>query len=879
MSEDFHILRERANLRSVVLVALFVLLSCFDFMILLSSISTDATWSISLGNYFGACIFLWITAWPCIFSIFHLHKSQIRYFVPFVLAGCYLAFFYILTANMTWTYSTAHQVLSGDGDIQTVTEQFSNSNLVAGSTLSYTVAVICFGFIVACMFFNVSSLRMTKAILDKVLSKLRDQIQSIQRDIEREEKAQALHSEATRFSQRSIELINLCRPVFRPYALAIALAEPQQPTTTLDQPAGYTGAAFSSGGSPNTLKLPQHKKRSSAGSGRNRLSAKSQSAGSKDEVSILSQEKRPSAGAEEKEQSKSATGGPMDVSPKAGPVKHQLDTDPSASGGGKSPSGDDIVHPLSDADKGHRPTNSLTPSKSNKLESPTKTIVVSPKPPRAKLPTTSVPSSKSAALPLVNGSDFALVHTAKKDAAVVGILKELRDFNFTEALPVITNVASLSPLSPAAVHQRVQAEIRLPHLFSHPVTVELLKDTLAKQLSPENVAFWLGQWWSELLRFLGDPSLRVRGADCDCLFCVSWSDIQRYRSLDTVAARRAVADEIFQLYIVNGARFEVNISSHQKESLSSKLARGRMGLDLFDDVEREVYRLMGTNNFAELMGSPTWSKVAAVLLGQKDYALKNVVPVTSGGRSVSASHVVGYSSGGGVSQPVARLDRLGSRGPQTHPVGSKVVGEASLHRPTQALLAGSAPASRRPSFSGDDAAHGLDGVMAELKKSDSPLIVAGSSPQLSPYVPPTAPSTRAPNFSLATHVRVSPQGASTPKTSSSRNSPLALAAPVSSRMTPEELDVEARRLMYPQSNIVGGGDAALELEVDRLVHPGGPTSTSSTSTTSRLTDGSSKKQPSVTTVNAAASQPASSSTQSPIALAAASPSDNEPTPV
>jgi hypothetical protein len=85
------------------------------------------------------------------------------------------------------------------------------------------------------------------------------------------------------------------------------------------------------------------------------------------------------------------------------------------------------------------------------------------------------------------------VHTVKKDAAVVGILKELRDFNFTETPPVISNVASLSPLSPAAVHQRVQADIRLPHLFSHPVTVELLKDTLAKQLSPENVAFWLGQ--------------------------------------------------------------------------------------------------------------------------------------------------------------------------------------------------------------------------------------------------------------------------------------------------------------------------------------------------------------------------------------------------
>jgi hypothetical protein len=358
---------------------------------------------------------------------------------------------------------------------------------------------------------------------------------------------------------------------------------------------------------------------------------------------------------------------------------------------------------------------------------------------------------------------------------------------------------------------------------------------------------------------------------CSVLVCLCL-DIQRYRSLDTVAARRAVADEIFTLYISNGARFEVNISSHQKESLSSKLARGRMGLDLFDDVEREVYRLMGTNNFAELMGSPTWSKVAAVLLGQKDYALKNVVPVTSGGRSVSASHVVGYSSGGGgigpsagLSQPIGRGERPGSRGMQ-HPqpaVGSKVVVDPSVHHPTRALLAGSAPASRRPSFSGDDApTPGLDGVLAELKKADA-VGVAGSSPYLSPYVPPTAPSTRAPNFSLATHVRT------TKASASNRQSPVPPAAPVSTRMTADELEVEARRLMYPQSNVVGGGDVAYESEVDRLVHPGGvggataTTSKKATPPVSKLgANGSPQRRPSIAPPNGAvAAQP--SPTQTP----------------
>ena len=77
------------------------------------------------------------------------------------------------------------------------------------------------------------------------------------------------------------------------------------------------------------------------------------------------------------------------------------------------------------------------------------------------------------------------------------------------------------------------------------MTIELIKDVLAKNLSPENIALWI--------------------------------DIQRYRSLDNAQVRKAVADEICQTFIVTGAKFEVNISSFMRDYVRGQNDGGAEG--------------------------------------------------------------------------------------------------------------------------------------------------------------------------------------------------------------------------------------------------------------------------------------------------------------
>ena len=46
---------------------------------------------------------------------------------------------------------------------------------------------------------------------------------------------QAVHEQMSKYVRRSIEVINLCRPIFRPHALAMALAEPTMDLQSLEQ--------------------------------------------------------------------------------------------------------------------------------------------------------------------------------------------------------------------------------------------------------------------------------------------------------------------------------------------------------------------------------------------------------------------------------------------------------------------------------------------------------------------------------------------------------------------------------------------------------------------------------------------------------------------
>jgi len=146
------------------------------------------------------------------------------------------------------------------------------------------------------------------------------------------------------------------------------------------------------------------------------------------------------------------------------------------------------------------------------------------------------------------------------------------------------------------VPQKTIQDIKLPQLLSHPATLELMKDVLAKNLSPENIALWI--------------------------------DIQRYRSLENTQVRKAVADEIFQTFIVTGAKYEVNLSSFMKDYVQTHIYKNKITVDLFDEVEREIYRLMVTNNVEALVTGPMF-KLAAIVLQHPSYKLKSMTFVNN----------------------------------------------------------------------------------------------------------------------------------------------------------------------------------------------------------------------------------------------------------
>ena len=126
----------------------------------------------------------------------------------------------------------------------------------------------------------------------------------------------------------------------------------------------------------------------------------------------------------------------------------------------------------------------------------------------------------------------------------------------------------------------------LLELLSHPVCVELVKDELERIHSVENLVFYL--------------------------------HVVRYRQLQNAKARRLVAQQLYDTFIVEGAPQQINISTRQRDSIQATLKR--KGDDcciphLFREAEREVALLMETNMMKSFMSSSAYRVCSAVLKG------------------------------------------------------------------------------------------------------------------------------------------------------------------------------------------------------------------------------------------------------------------------
>jgi hypothetical protein len=151
-------------------------------------------------------------------------------------------------------------------------------------------------------------------------------------------------------------------------------------------------------------------------------------------------------------------------------------------------------------------------------------------------------------------------------------------------------------------------DVKLPELLANPVTVEIVKDWLLKHLSAENVAILM--------------------------------DIQRFKALSKSVARRSFAQEIFATFIQDGSRYEVNLSGTLKRKIAEAM-KGKIGHDLFDDVEKEIMALVTTNTMDAFSSSPMF-KLCCAILGHPSYLLKHkvrpVLTVPEPGRQQSDVH-------------------------------------------------------------------------------------------------------------------------------------------------------------------------------------------------------------------------------------------------
>ena len=126
----------------------------------------------------------------------------------------------------------------------------------------------------------------------------------------------------------------------------------------------------------------------------------------------------------------------------------------------------------------------------------------------------------------------------------------------------------------------------LLELLAHPVCVELVKDELERIHSVENLVFYL--------------------------------HAVRYRQLQSAKAKRAVAQQLYDTFIVEAAPQQINISTRQRDTIQATLKRrgdDACTTTLFREAEREVALLMETNMMKSFISSSAYRVCGTVLRG------------------------------------------------------------------------------------------------------------------------------------------------------------------------------------------------------------------------------------------------------------------------
>ena len=119
-------------------------------------------------------------------------------------------------------------------------------------------------------------------------------------------------------------------------------------------------------------------------------------------------------------------------------------------------------------------------------------------------------------------------------------------------------------------------------IFSHPLTVEILKDELQLAMSVENIVFI--------------------------------ALVQRYRRIGSRNIRAAFAQQIFSEYLEDKSAQQINISAALRQSMKKRVSvQSCSDVDMFDQCVKEIVSLISSNNWKKFISSTAYRRCALIL--------------------------------------------------------------------------------------------------------------------------------------------------------------------------------------------------------------------------------------------------------------------------
>ena len=163
------------------------------------------------GAIIGACIFTAVVSLIPIAIIFHLQHSSFRFVAAIILGGAMTAQIVIIINSLSFTYAPNNSL--------------PTNVWTANNTLCEIIAAASGLLCVVLMILNVLNLNRYRIYLDAQILKLNNKNNLITTELTELKKVSAQDQIDITFAMKNLEVINTCRTHYRPYALALALAD------------------------------------------------------------------------------------------------------------------------------------------------------------------------------------------------------------------------------------------------------------------------------------------------------------------------------------------------------------------------------------------------------------------------------------------------------------------------------------------------------------------------------------------------------------------------------------------------------------------------------------------------------------------------------